>query len=308
MGDVGTGLYVSEDVVPVYRNMLRLATVITPNQFELESVCSPFPTSSLSIFDSNAVSYHLLEHENRLLSDITVNSLPSLHSSLHHLHTAYGLPHIALSSMPLPMKIVSSLNLPGHPESYTSLAADPSRSDTTVHSDSGDDEILVCFASTFIDGQMDTWAFRLPTLRGYFSGVGDLFSALVLAHLDDDPRHWADFPLFPYAVSRALLTVQQILLKTHLYSLSQTGRLNHAAPRYKQHADATSSGDHTLASVVPSDGHPDPERFLDSNDPRAKATRMRKRELRIIQERRLIIDDGQGWPGRRIDWSSSSSP
>jgi hypothetical protein len=36
MGDIGTGLYVSEDVVPIYQAMLRLATVITPNQFEVE--------------------------------------------------------------------------------------------------------------------------------------------------------------------------------------------------------------------------------------------------------------------------------
>jgi pyridoxine kinase len=36
MGDVGRGLYVSPEVVPVYRRMLRLADIITPNQFEVE--------------------------------------------------------------------------------------------------------------------------------------------------------------------------------------------------------------------------------------------------------------------------------
>lgn len=40
MGDIGTGLYVSEDVVPIYKGMLSLATVITPNQFEAERVPS----------------------------------------------------------------------------------------------------------------------------------------------------------------------------------------------------------------------------------------------------------------------------
>jgi pyridoxine kinase len=38
MGDIGRGLYVSPDVVPVYMRMLKLATVITPNQFEVEQV------------------------------------------------------------------------------------------------------------------------------------------------------------------------------------------------------------------------------------------------------------------------------
>lgn len=36
MGDIGTGLYVSPDVVPVYQDMLRMATIITPNQFEAQ--------------------------------------------------------------------------------------------------------------------------------------------------------------------------------------------------------------------------------------------------------------------------------
>lgn len=36
MGDIGKGLYVHPDVVPVYKRMLRLASIITPNQFETE--------------------------------------------------------------------------------------------------------------------------------------------------------------------------------------------------------------------------------------------------------------------------------
>ncbi len=36
MGDIGKGLYVAEDVIPVYKDMLKLATIITPNQFETE--------------------------------------------------------------------------------------------------------------------------------------------------------------------------------------------------------------------------------------------------------------------------------
>jgi hypothetical protein len=36
MGDVGKGLYVAEDVVPIYRQLLNLASIITPNQFETE--------------------------------------------------------------------------------------------------------------------------------------------------------------------------------------------------------------------------------------------------------------------------------
>lgn len=39
MGDAGQ-LYVAPDVIPVYRKMLPLATIITPNWFEVEYVNS----------------------------------------------------------------------------------------------------------------------------------------------------------------------------------------------------------------------------------------------------------------------------
>lgn len=37
MGDEGK-MYVSEDVIPIYRELLPLSTIITPNHFELEYV------------------------------------------------------------------------------------------------------------------------------------------------------------------------------------------------------------------------------------------------------------------------------
>ena len=43
MGDQGK-LYVNEDVVPVYKKLLREADLILPNQFEAESV--PFRNDS----------------------------------------------------------------------------------------------------------------------------------------------------------------------------------------------------------------------------------------------------------------------
>jgi pyridoxine kinase len=35
MGDEGA-LYVSPEIVPLYRNIMRIADVVTPNQFEAE--------------------------------------------------------------------------------------------------------------------------------------------------------------------------------------------------------------------------------------------------------------------------------
>ena len=36
MGDLGRGMYVNPEVLPIYRSMLPLASIITPNQFEAQ--------------------------------------------------------------------------------------------------------------------------------------------------------------------------------------------------------------------------------------------------------------------------------
>ncbi|WRT66510.1 pyridoxal kinase [Kwoniella shivajii] len=269
MGDMGTGLYVSEDVVPVYREMLHLATIITPNQFEVE-----------------------------LLSGINITSLDTLHTALQQLHTVNSLPHVAFSSIPLPIALVSSMNLPCPPSSYTNLLPNPIPPwYDAVGDGEPEDEVLVCFASSQEEEHMETWAFALPTIRGYFSGVGDLFSAMVLAHFENPDSH-SDLPPLAHAVSKALLTVQQILLRTHLYSLAQTTTSGTATPRPLHHP---SNDQH----VIPSDAELDAINPSNPKDPKRKAKRMRLRELRVVQERALIAEGGQGWPGRKLDWSAT---
>jgi pyridoxine kinase len=155
-----------------------------------------------------------------------------------------------------------------------------------------EDDILVCFASSMIDGQLDTWAFALPTVQGYFSGVGDLFSAMVLAHYAPESVQSGAPPLAE-AVSKALLTVQQILLRTHLFSLSRAGTSGSATPR-----PLHTTGVSTAWNSIPSDTELD----SDPLNPRRKARRMRLRELRVVQEHHLILNGGGGWPGARLDW------
>jgi pyridoxine kinase len=65
----------------------------------------------------------------------------------------------------------------------------------------GSDADLVCIAST----PTATFSFVFPKIDGYFSGVGDLFSALVLARFQGD---------LCLAVGQALLCVQRILKRT----------------------------------------------------------------------------------------------
>ncbi|KAF9233742.1 Ribokinase-like protein [Melanogaster broomeanus] len=78
LGDSGK-LYVAENCVPLYRQMLPLATIITPNWFEVE-----------------------------VLTEIPLTDLTSLRAALHKLHKTYQVPNVVISSIPL-SKLSTSL-------------------------------------------------------------------------------------------------------------------------------------------------------------------------------------------------------
>lgn len=119
---------------------------------------------------------------------------------------------------------------------------------------------------------------------------------MVLAHFD--PHRSTSDGLSPlaHAVSLALLTVQQVLLRTHIHSIevsTATSIKGAATPRptRKQFFDS-----------LPSDAELDAVEPANPKDPKRKAKRMRLRELRVVQERALIVDGGEGWPGKLIRW------
>jgi pyridoxine kinase len=213
------------------------------------------------------------------LTGCKINSISSLYKALDILHSSsYSVPNVAISSIPLSRSVVESLKLAPPPLEYTALVKEGSslqgshfwhasastsegnlkcQNETTGPVPGRKEEehptALLCFASTKIAGEESpqTFAFALPWIEGYFSGVGDLFSALVLGFYErgtvasdatDPPTvvapqtteltrdHDIDannlaanlpvrLPPFAAAVSKALMGVQLILLKTHLHSL-----------------------------------------------------------------------------------------
>ncbi|OTB15569.1 hypothetical protein K445DRAFT_317832 [Daldinia sp. EC12] len=72
MGDNGR-LYVAEDVVPAYKNLIQYADLILPNQFEAE-----------------------------LLSGVKITDFTSLENAVRVLHRDFGVPHIVITSVSLP--------------------------------------------------------------------------------------------------------------------------------------------------------------------------------------------------------------
>ncbi|ORY92999.1 pyridoxal kinase [Syncephalastrum racemosum] len=126
MGDWGR-IYVAPEIVPLYRDLLRVTSVITPNQFEAE-----------------------------LLTETTIDSLDSARAAARKLH-ALGVPNVIITTLKLD-------KVPGQ------LHIEPKEPDV---------EPLYCLTSQEDGKEQHLIAF--PTFHGYFTGTGDLFSALVVA-------------------------------------------------------------------------------------------------------------------------------
>lgn len=91
MGDQGR-LYVNENVVPVYKNLLRDADLILPNQFEAEYV------STALILPAARPALTAL----RLLSGTEIACTSSLRNAVSRLHRTHQTPHVMITSVRLP--------------------------------------------------------------------------------------------------------------------------------------------------------------------------------------------------------------
>lgn len=174
-----------------------------------------------------------------------MSDLPSLRKALRILHEEYRVPNIVISSIPLRDWLLDCL-----PEDIR-----PSMS--------SDDGFLLCISSSADksdSGPSIVHASTVPTIPGYFSGVGDLFSALVLAHYDttSDALQPGDTPVSA-AASQALSKTHGILSLTHEHALS-----------------------------LPEEERLPTDEELDVKEPTRRIKRMRGRELRLIQGQDII--------------------
>ncbi|CDZ98099.1 Pyridoxal/pyridoxine/pyridoxamine kinase [Phaffia rhodozyma] len=241
MGDHGT-LYVAESVIPIYRSLLHLATIVTPNQFEAETLASQ-----------------------------QITTPQSLQELLQSLHKTYRIPHIIISSFTLATPFPASL-LPGPPVRYIQkLSSLPIKEEQLWESY----PLLYSVASTWDverEELVETVVFQFPQIKGYFSGVGDLFSALTLAHYNPDTD-----ATVARAASKALFSTQQVLLSTHL----------------------------SLAENREEEENEGSDEEKDGEDRSRRVKRMRRRELRVVDlESRGDLTDGEGWNGQKVDLSS----
>ncbi|CCM01328.1 uncharacterized protein FIBRA_03377 [Fibroporia radiculosa] len=238
LGDAGK-LYVAPDTIPIYREALQYASIITPNWFEVE-----------------------------ILTDVRMTDLASLQRAIKILHNEYHVPNVVISSIPLREWLLKALPADVHtqvaPSDLDFLACIASSSHVTADTSTKPAVHVAC----------------IPCLPGYFSGVGDLFSALVLGHFNlprttSAPAGGAPETPLSYAVSQALTKTHAILMLTH------------------QHA----------ASLPEADRLPTDEE-LDTHEPDRKVRRMRGRELRLIQGQDIIRGTRPSLYRQMMPWPS----
>ena len=171
------------------------------------------------------------------------------------------MPNVVISSIPL-SRISASVPeyLLGHEYSTNDIQGNESGSSTP-----DEQQHLLCIASAMNPGGLETgsslstvYAGSVPLIPGYFSGVGDLFSALLLGHFRP-PRDISTSPLQNLKVPSPLATATAHAL-------------------YKTHAILSLTHGSSLMDSLPAT---DDE--LDAVEPQRKSKRMKGRELKLIQ-------------------------
>lgn len=235
MGDDGR-LYVSESVPPVYRRLLRHATCATPNDFEAS-----------------------------LLTSVPITSIPSLRDCLSAFHEQFGIPHIIVSSVTLPLEIARS-----------ALGSDDA---IPWPEPDAEGRVLVCAGSsqTAKDVPPQQWVIVFPRLAEHYEGVGDLFSCLVVGRFPSSSGPASTSSPSPLAATAelAIASLEGVLLSTRAKALDHLRRTNDEK-----------------FSLVPAEG--------ESKEDRVK--RLRTLELRLVdrQSRQAIEDPQVRWRARKL--------
>lgn len=133
-------------MIPIYKNLLTQATCTTPNYFEAE-----------------------------LLTDVKIVDAASLRLALSLFHQRYGIPHVIISAVALPLEQIRSLGL------------------STDGSDE-DAKWLVCAGSSQTSsGSSVAFGLAFPQLAEHYEGVGALLLSARVAPSSSPSTGWRCF-------------------------------------------------------------------------------------------------------------------
>lgn len=245
----------------------------------------------------NAYAYH------RTLTDTKLTDLDSLRRALTILHETHRVPHVVMSSMPLhdffcaalppnllPADVVSrepGAIVKSHLICISSSYVHPSRrlrapAEPMSTTDDGAENVSTVHAHV------------LPCVPGYYSGVGDLFSALLLAHyreMGSVNNGTRLILLAPNIRSDYQTSVIDLGSSAHSSNSTSLTPLSTAASFALSKTVGILRLTHAHVSALPADASvardgTDEER--DRLDPERRVRRQRARELRLIQGQDIL--------------------
>ncbi|KAG0089828.1 hypothetical protein BGZ93_005087 [Podila epicladia] len=207
MGDHGQ-LYVQPDVIPVYKDMMKFAKAITPNQFEAE-----------------------------ILADTKITDVQSCLETIDILHKM-GVEHVIITSVSLlpgdvKANLARSHQQPigkDHANGQSNGKTNGRHHDNGNHPSTASEEAMYCVCSSRSDDDNESrvYAIEFPTYDGYFTGTGDLFSAVLVARLYESlsEKEVADRQLPPLtrACLKVVATMRAVVLRTFQAQAGAKGR------------------------------------------------------------------------------------
>lgn len=207
MGDHGQ-LYVQPDVIPVYKEMMKFAKAITPNQFEAE-----------------------------ILADTKITDVQSCLETIDILHKT-GVEHVIITSVSLlpgdvKANLARSHQQPigkDHANGQSSGKTNGHHHDNGNHPSTASEEAMYCVCSSRSNDNNESrvYAIEFPTYDGYFTGTGDLFSAVLVARLYESlsEKEVTDRQLPPLtrACLKVVATMRAVVLRTFQAQAGAKGR------------------------------------------------------------------------------------
>lgn len=215
MGDHGQ-LYVQPDVIPVYKDMMKFAKAITPNQFEAEILADTKITDvrscleTIDILHKTGVEHVIITSVSLLPGDVKTNLIGSSYQQ-----QANGKDH----TNGIHTKGNTNGNTNGH-----------HHENGNHHASDAPEEAMycVCSSKTSDKSASRVYAIEFPTYDGYFTGTGDLFSAVLVARLYESlsEKEVTDKQLPPLARAclKVVATMRAVVLRTFQAQAGTKGR------------------------------------------------------------------------------------
>lgn len=210
----------------------------------------------------------------RILADQKITSISTLRTVLHTLHTTHKVSNVIITSVALP---ASDLVLIGASETLADGRPAMLQVGSSLDPNEGSSK------------KLKPWFIQFPEIQGYFTGVGDLFSALTLARFQPNDKQGVQGPSADTPNPDPSATG----ISNDYKSLTPLARAAEMAVASLQGVLARTQAAIDSAPAIPSiepasSGAGNAEDSATVAEAQLRVERMRRRELRVVQSRQEI--------------------